>query len=194
MKKIITLLLSALLMSALVLPVFAATPVNAYEKQIMDKLKAGVVVGDKTIALSAAELNTAENFFMMDGIEFTQADATAILNGIDQISAIIKAAGKTDLTLLTADQKNQILAIAQASALAVTSVPLTFNYDFATTMATIMSGTDTLVTSDVTTQSYVIKNTGFSAQTAMWVGLILVLGMASAVVLAKKNNLLDSKA
>jgi len=194
MKKIILFLTSALVLAMTMLPVFAATTVNTYEQSILDKLAAGVVVGTKTVALSTEELNIAKNFFMMDGVDFTQADATAILDAIDDIAAVIKAAGVTDLTKLTLDDKNEILALAQAATASVASISLTFEYDVATKTVSILSGTSVMVQSDVTTTSTVVKNTGMNATVSFWMFSILGLTMVAAVAFAKKNDLLVAKA
>ena len=193
MKKIILFLTSALVLAMTMLPVFAATTVNTYEQSILDKLAAGVVVGTKTVALSTEELNIAKNFFMMDGVDFTQADATAILDAIDDIAAVIKAAGVTDLTKLTLDDKNEILALAQAATASVASISLTFEYDVATKTVSILSGTSVMVQSDVTTTSTVVKNTGMNATVSFWMFSILGLTMVAAVAFAKKNDLLVAK-
>jgi len=193
MKKIILFLTSALVLAMTMLPVFAATTVNTYEQSILDKLAAGVVVGTKTVALSTEELNIAKNFFMMDGVDFTQADATAILDAIDDIAAVIKAAGVTDLTKLTLDDKNEILALAQAATASVASISLTFEYDVATKTVSILSGASVMVQSDVTTASTVVKNTGMNATVSFWMFSILGLTMVAAVAFAKKNDLLVAK-
>lgn len=194
MKKIILFLTSALVLAMTMLPVFAATTVNTYEQSILDKLAAGVVVGTKTVALSTEELNIAKNFFMMDGVDFTQADATAILDAIDDIAAVIKAAGVTDLTKLSLDDKNEILALAQAATASVASISLTFEYDVATKTVSILSGQSVMVQSDVTTASTVVKNTGMNATVSFWMFSILGLTMVGAVAFAKKNDLLVAKA
>lgn len=194
MKKIILFLTSALVLAMTMLPVFAATTVNTYEQSILDKLAAGVVVGTKTVALSTEELNIAKNFFMMDGVDFTQADATAILDAIDDIAVVIKAAGVTDLTKLTLDDKNEILALAQAATASVASISLTFEYDVATKTVSILSGQSVMVQSDVSTASTVVKNTGMNATVSFWMFSILGLTMVAAVAFAKKNNLLVAKA
>lgn len=194
MKKIILFLTSALVLAMTMLPVFAATTVNTYEQSILDKLAAGVVVGTKTVALSSEELNIAKNFFMMDGVDFTQADATAILDAIDDIAAVVKAAGVTDLTKLTLDDKNEILALAQAATAAVASIALSFEYDVATKTVSILSGQSVMVQSDVSTASTVVKNTGLNASVSFWMFSILGLTMVGAVAFAKKNNLLVAKA
>lgn len=194
MKKIILFLTSALVLAMTMLPVFAATTVNTYEQSILDKLAAGVVVGTKTVALSTEELNIAKNFFMMDGVDFTQADATAILDAIDDIAAVIKAAGVTDLTKLSLDDKNEILALAQAATASVASISLTFEYDVATKTVSILSGQSVMVQSDVTTTSTVVKNTGMNATVSFWMFSILGLTMVAAVAFAKKNDLLVAKA
>lgn len=194
MKKIILFLTSALVLAMTMLPVFAATTVNTYEQSILDKLAAGVVVGTKTVALSTEELNIAKNFFMMDGVDFTQADATAILDAIDDIAVVIKSAGVTDLTKLSLDDKNEILALAQAATASVASISLTFEYDVATKTVSILSGTSVMVQSDVSTASTVVKNTGMNATVSFWMFSILGLTMVGAVAFAKKNNLLVAKA
>jgi hypothetical protein len=193
MKKITALLFSLLLLAVIALPTRAATPINSYEQSILTKLSTGIVVGTKTVVLADYELNIARNFFMMDGVEFTQADATVILNAIDSIAVIVKAAGVTDLTLLSATDKKAILAIAQAAVLGVTSIPLSFQYNFSTNIATIMSGSATMVSSAVSSTSTVIKNTGVDNSIALWIASILALSMAAGVVIAKKKNLLEVK-
>jgi hypothetical protein len=181
-------------MAMLVLPVCAATTINTYEKSIIDKLAAGVVVGTKTVVPSAAVLNIARNFFMMDGVDFTQADATAILHAIDDIFAVVKASGVSDLTMLSLDDKDTIEDMAQAAVLAVQSISLSFQYDVTTHIASILGPNEAIMAQHtIASTSTVIKRTGLDLATSFLLISLLGLTMMAGIAITSKNKLLRSK-
>lgn len=195
MKKNVVWALVLLIVFSFAGTVSAASDVNAYEQQVLDRLAEGVKVGDATVSASAEEINVAKNFFMRDDVNFTQDDAQVIIAGIDEVAGVIKAEGATDITDLSTSGKQQILGFAQAAAEGVTSMDITFSYDSGTKTASILSGTGSvLAQSDVTTESTVVKQTGFGYEvTAMVVGGLVVLALAG-MILAKKNGLFAGNA
>jgi hypothetical protein len=189
MKKLMSLLLSMLLVSLMVLPVLAATDVNAFEKSILDKLEEGVTVGDAKYGLEADVLALGETFFMRDEIDFTEADAAVILAAIDDIFAIIVAAEATTWAELTPDNKLAIVALAEAAVAAVASADLTYTYDFATHTARIL-GPGSVVLASATVDETVIKKTGFDLSSVLGLtGLISLITVGGFFVIKREENL-----
>lgn len=172
----------------------AASPINANEQRVLDAVSAtGYTLGGATVILGADEINEARNFFLRDDIELTAADADVLVKGIEDIGAVMKGQGVTTFTALTLAGKQQILALAQAAVGGVTSKALSFTYNSATKVASILDkGTGAvLASSTVSASSTVIKQTGFGLQGTFLVaggGLVAVLG---AMALTKKYRLFE---
>lgn len=175
MKKIMSLLLSVFLVLLMMLPVFAATDVNAFERSILDKLEEGVTVGEDSYGLEADVLALGETFFMRDEIDFTEADANVILEAIDDIFAIVVAAEATSWADLAPSDKLAIVALAEAAVAAVESADLTYTYDFSTHTARIL-GPNSVVLASASVDETVIKKTGFDLS-----GLVSLAGLISMV-------------
>jgi hypothetical protein len=189
MKRIVNLLLSLVLVSLLVLPVFAATDVNTFEQSILDKLEEGVTVGEDKYGLEADVLALGETFFMRDEIDFTEADAAVILTAIDDIFEIIVAAEATTWAQLTPDDKLAIVALAEAAVAAVESADLTYTYDFTTHTARIL-GPGSVVLASAAVDETVIKKTGFDLSSVLGLtGLISLITVGGFFVIKREENL-----
>lgn len=188
MKKIMSLMLSLVLLSLMMLPVLAATDVNTFEKSILDKLEKGVKVGEDNYGLEADVLALGETFFMRDEINFTEADAAVILDAIDDIFAIIVAAEATTWAEVSPDDKLAIVALAEAAVAAVASVDLTYTYDFSTHTARIL-GADSVVLASASVDETVIKKTGFDLSSVLGLtGLISLITVGGFFVIKREEN------
>ena len=189
MKRIMNLMLSLVLVSLMMLPVFAATDVNAFEQSILDKLEEGVTVGEDNYGLEADVLALGETFFMRDEIDFTEADAAVILASIDDIFEIIVAAEATTWAELTPDDKLAIVALAEAAVAAVGSADLTYTYDFTTHTARIL-GPGSVVLASAAVDETVIKKTGFDLSGVLGLtGLISLITVGGFFIIKREENL-----
>ncbi len=194
-KKIILILLVGLLVLAFGTVASAASDINAAEQSILDRLEKGVEVNGKIVTLAQAETNVAKNFFMRDEVNFSSADAAVVIAGIDKIANVIKGENVTKITDLSLAAKQQILNFAQEAAAGVTSMAITFSYDYAKKEASVI-GTDSgtvFAVANVTSESTVIKQTGFSLQTTVLVVFLLSALAVTAVLLASKKGLFTRK-
>lgn len=191
MKKLISVLLSLVLLSLFALPVLGASDVNAEEQKILDKLAAGVTIDGKLVTLSAEELNLAKNFFMRDEIDLTAADVAGLLTAIDEVAAILKDADVTNVTDLSSSDKLAIVAIVEAAVAAVESVELTFSYDFDTNIAQVLgAGGVVLAESTLTAESTVIKDTANNlSMTWILLGALSLIVIGGVAVAGKKGLL-----
>ena len=206
MKKVLSFLIVTALLILFALPTFAATDVNPNEQAVLARFGAGCVVSDHTLTPSIDNQNMARNFFMMDGVDFTLSDANLIITAIDDICDVIKDypsitqtstlrvqlfSSLADLPLVA---KQKILKLAQDAASNVDSIDISFEYDFASKEASILSGdSEVMVTSEISLTSVIVKNTGYDGDATLWMIAILSLTMVTGVVLAKKKHLLARK-
>lgn len=189
MKRIMNVMLSLVLVSLMMLPVFAATDVNTFEQSILDKLEEGVTVGEDNYGLEADVLALGETFFMRDEIDFTEADVAVILAAIDDIFEIIVAAEATTWAELTPDDKLAIVALAEAAVAAVESADLTYTYDFSTHTARIL-GPNSVVLASAAVDETVIKKTGFDLSSVLGLtGLISLITLGGFFVIKREENI-----
>jgi len=189
MKKLLSLLISLVLVSLMFVPVFAATTINANEQRVLDRYVAGVALSAGKEVPTTAQVNVAKNFFMMDGVDFTAADADAVIASMDKVSAITKSVAKLDD--LTSAQMTSILNAANDGAVAVSGLGLYVTYDSAS-KSFYLNGNNGLSVSQ--SSNGVIKQTGFDFGTTYAVICGMVVALGATVILTKKYNLLASKA
>lgn len=189
MKKILSLLVSMILVSMMFVPVFGATDINANEQKVVDRFAQGVTLSSGSAKPTAAQVNVIKNFLMMDGVNLTAADASAIIAAMDKINTVTKTVAS--LSDLTTAQKTSIINMAQDGAVAVAGLGLYVTYDSVNNVA-YLSGNAGLMAS--LNYGPVVKQTGFDMGTTYVVLSGLVLAMGGALLLTKKYNLLASKA
>lgn len=166
MKKITTLVLSLVLVLAMSITAFAAT-----NNEVLDALKKAGVSGDY---LTQAEAFLADN-------QLTDAELTAVKNHID---AAAKAAdGVTDVTKLTAEQKNKIKNEILGAKDDITSVTVDVNFDASSNGITVKANGKTYSAS-----SKPVKATGVST-TATVAGIaVLAMGLVACGVAVSKKR------
>jgi hypothetical protein len=90
--------------------------------------------------------------------------------------------------------KQEILTLAQNAAVDVESIDITFEYDFETGFASILgANAEVMISSEISTTSTTVKNTGYNGDATIWLISILTLSMGTGIVLAKKKHLLTRK-
>lgn len=195
MKKVISVVLCALvLIAALVVPVSAAT-INAPEKKIVDRISTGIELNDARITVPAAYVKSMENFFL--SIEMTEEQGQQINGYLDKIQAVLEKNEKriivsgelviSNLKRLSYPDKKEMLDNAQK---ACEQVGLIFTFD-STTENVVIKDKDGKVWFD---DAPIIKKTDReeSSHAMLYTGLILAavaaLGMGGYVVARKAKS------
>jgi hypothetical protein len=197
LRKCVGFLMVTLLLVFFALPIMAATDVNVNEQAVLTRFGAGCVVTDHTVTPSLDDQNMARNFFLMDGVDFTASDASVIITALDAICVVIADQEVNEADELPLDEiadKQEILTLAQNAAVDVESIDITFEYDFETGFASILgANAEVMISSEISTTSTTVKNTGYDGDATIWLISILTLSMGTGIVLAKKKHLLTRK-
>lgn len=174
MKKIVAVMLAVLLISALCVPAFAASDINADEQRVLDAV-AEVVTSEEgaKMSLKDADINQAKNFLMRDEIDLNKADADEIIANIEKCFDIVtKAELKSEkLTDMSEADRQALLAAANDAG---APVNVTVSYDAAANKVEFTYAGAVIATVDP-----VIKFTG-----AEYTMLFAILGAAVLAVLA----------
>lgn len=123
MKKLMGVLLAAVVLVASVVPAFAAG-INADEKAILDNLKSGVTVAGTTLNIPADYITQAENY--LNTVDVTAEQAKEINRYINAAKEAVIAGGTADLSKLSSTVKSSVVDFASKAA-AVLNLKLTYN-------------------------------------------------------------------
>lgn len=181
MKKILSFVTVLALVAVTAVSAFAAG-INAEERTVLDTIKAGVTVGDKTVTVPDNYLVQAENY--LNTIDLTAEQATDILAAVDEAKAYVKANSITSLEAMTRAQKEAILSYAQKAASVVGL------------KVTITGGKQVIITDasgkTVTTFEAAIKVTGGQADftNAIIAGVAVLMVLAAAAYATRKYHLI----
>lgn len=196
-KKIMVAVLTMAMVTASSVMAFAANGVSADEQKILDKLNAGVAVNGTTVKVPAEYVNQAEKYLAANDV--TADEVATIDSKIDDAFAVVKSENVTDLTKLSKDAKQKVLADAQSAA-KVVGVTVTYDAKSGAVTGKTADGTVVLtgsVKADSTTGSTtaasssngVIKATGFGVSATVAVAVALVAGLFVCSVVADKKKL-----
>jgi hypothetical protein len=183
MKKILACVASALLAVTVSMTAFAASGISANEQAVLDKLKAPITVGDKTLTLPAEYYNQAENYLKQDGVDVTDEQKAVINAQIDEAVATVKASGVTDLAKLPSDVKSKLMTNAQTAA---KELDLTLTFDNSNKTITVKDKSGNVVAKI----ENVIKTTGADTTVAVVTAATLVALLAGCAVVARKSKLM----
>lgn len=183
MKKFLS-LITCLALSAgfLVTPAQAASGINAEEQKILDTLNAGVMVNGKKVTLDTGYVNSAQNYFMTDGVDVTSAQAAVVLAQLENAKKVMVDNGITDLYNMRRDLQDQIIGYAQVAA---KELGLTLVVDYAAKTITVKDAKGNILV----TVSKVIKNTGDDFTSTLAISSTIALLLAGAGVVAFKKGL-----
>ena len=174
-----------------VVPVFAASDINANEQAIYDKWKNGVVVDGKTYTPVDQAMGFVTNYFIRDDVDITAAEKDEIIGYIDAAYKVAEAdevkelakEGGDILSLAKLSQENKQTLLDNARK-AGAVIGLTVVYTAADNKITITNEAGEVVCDT----EAVVKQTGETSSVALYVAIaamIAVLG-AAAVVAGKK--------
>lgn len=195
MKKIFSIIISVAMVAVMAVPAFAASGINAAEKQIIDKVAGG---SNKYVALTQYQA-TMKNYFNQEGVDVTQAQADEINGYIQQIYDIaddyVPVGQSYDLNNLPKSVKKIVL---QAGIDACAVIGLTLVWDSATTKVIITDAQGNVIFEALPivekatkggNKGSQIKVTGSADMTVLYVGLgILAVVVAGCAVFVIKKK------
>lgn len=196
-KKIAVAILTMAMVTASSVMAFAANGVSADEQKILDKLSSGVTVNGTAVKVPAEYVNQAEKYLAANDV--TADQVTSITSKIDDAYAVAKSENVTDLTKLSKDAKQKVLADAQAAA-KVVGVTVTYDAKTGAITGKTADGSTVLTgslksdaasgsTTAASSSNGVIKATGFGVSATVAVAVALVAGLFVCSVVADKKKL-----
>ena len=117
MKKLACLLVVAVLLAVSMIPAFAASGINEYEKKLIDYVQTAYVVGDTTITVPQEYITAIENVFAK--VDVTEAQYNEIMGIFNEALSFVKSKNLQTLEDITATGSTQTLLDYGAKALAV---------------------------------------------------------------------------
>lgn len=105
MKKLACLMVVAVLLVVSMVPAFAASGINEYEKKLIDYVQTAYVVDGKTITVPAEYITALENVFT--NVDMTEAQYNEIKGILDEALAFVKSKNLQTLEDIT-DRKSVV--------------------------------------------------------------------------------------
>ena len=184
MKKLASLMVAAVLLVVAMVPAFAATGVNDYEKKIIDYVQTAYVVDGKTITVPAEYITALENVFAT--VDVTEAQYNEIQKVLDDALAYVKAKKLVKLEDITATNSTKDLLDFANKALGVVGYSVVAEGS----LADVDHGTITILDAagNVVAKLHpaVVVKTGAEYSSAAFLGLASVAVLAAAGVSVKR--------
>lgn len=183
MKKIIAMVVIALLAVFTVFSASAASQLTADEQKILDALSASITTSNGTVTIPSADINQVKQYLLAKDVDATEV--TTILAKIDEAKAVTATVPGTSFAQvyqnMPAATKTEVVDIAQDAA-KVVGATLSVNATAKTvTITDAEAGTFTLDNS-------AIKKTGVSGNALMaGMATIVLLGAVSYVIIASRK-------
>lgn len=117
MKKLACLMVVAVLLAVSMIPAFAASGINEYEKKILDYAATAYVVDGTTITVPQEYFTALENVFAK--VDVTEAQYNEIMGILNEALSFVKSKKLTTLEDITATGSTQTLLDYAAKVLAV---------------------------------------------------------------------------
>lgn len=182
MKKVMTVLLAALLSVALAVPAFAA---STTVDDIIAEMKAGIQIGDDVRYVPDKYIDLAESFFAEN--ELTQEELDTALADLKEVKQIWSDTGIYGYANLPADVKTTLQNKAAESA---KKVGATLTFDGRTIKVVSESGKTYSV---LATDDAPIKPTGADYTVAVTAAVAVLGILAATLFVARKNRLADER-
>ncbi len=192
MKKIITILLAAILVLACTVSVGAAGAINAEEQKVLDALSQKVEFNGVVYFIPDEYINQARNYFLTTDCDITAAEAEEIMkyidNGIDIVTHAEEAVHGTVFNLEDLSNEHKAALLDQGEA-ACDVVDLTFTYD--TTEGKVVITDDSNNNETLFIEEAIIKTTGATADYTAIVITVCALAtvMVAAYAISKKAKM-----
>lgn len=122
MKKLVCLMVVAVLLAVSMIPAFAASGINDYEKKIIDYVQTAYVVDGKTITVPQEYITALES--VCTNVDVTEAQYNEIMGILNEALAFVKSKNLQTLEDITKTGSTQTLLDYASKALAVVGLRL----------------------------------------------------------------------
>ncbi|MGN0571056.1 MAG: hypothetical protein ACI4K9_02615 [Candidatus Fimenecus sp.] len=184
MKKLACLMVVAVLLVVSMVPAFAASGINDYEKKIIDYVQTAYVVDGKTITVPAEYITALENVFT--NVDMTEAQYNEVKAILDEALAFVKSKNLQTLEDITATGSTQTLLGYADRALSVVGYHLSTKGSLSDADHGLLIITDANGNVVAELHPAVITKTGADFSSAAFGGVAAVAVLAAAGVAVKR--------
>lgn len=184
MKKLACLMVVAVLLVVSMVPAFAASGINEYEKKTIEYVKTAYVVDGKTITVPAEYITALENVFT--NVDMTEAQYNEIKAILDEALAFVKSKNLQKLEDITATGSTQALLGYGDRALAVVGYHLSTRGSLSDADHGLLIITDAAGNVVAELHPAVVTKTGADFTSAAFCGAAAVAVLAAAGVAVKR--------
>ena len=174
MKKLATVTLLIVMLVA-----FLAGTVNAAtESELLDYLSKEFTIGGETISISASDKVKIERYLNENEVTAEQADS--IIAKVDEAIAVLEAAGETDLTKLSQEDKSKLVDIANSAA---SVLGLSVSYDASSKTISVYKDGELIESTSISAGDELVQT---GSTNYVYVAILAVVVIAIAAVVVKK--------
>lgn len=174
MKKLATVTLLIVMLVG-----FLAGTVNAAtESELLDYLSQEFTVGGETISISASDKVKIERYLNENEVTAEQADS--IIAKVDEAIAVLEAAGETDLTKLSQEDKSKLVDIANSAA---SVLGLSVSYDASSKTISVYKDGVLIESTSIASGDELVQT---GSTNYVYVAILAVVVIAIAAVVVKK--------
>lgn len=184
MKKLACLMVVAVLLVVSMVPAFAASGINEYEKKLIDYVQTAYVVDGKTITVPAEYITALENVFT--NVDTTEAQYNEIKGILDEALAFVKSKNLQTLDDITKTGSTKTLLDYADKALGVVGFHLSTKGSLADADHGLLIITDANGKVIAELHPAVVTKTGADFTSAAFCGAAAVAVLAAAGVAVKR--------
>ena len=178
MKRLATVTLLIVMVVA-----FLAGTVNAAtESELLEYLSQEFTVGGETVSISEADKVKIERYLNENEVTAEQADA--VIAKVDEAVAVLEAAGETDITKLSQEDKNKLMGIANDAA---STLGLSLSYDASTKTLSVYKDGQLIESTSITSSEELVQ-TGMTNYVYIAILAVVVIAIAAVVIKRARAN------
>ena len=178
MKKLATVTLLIVMLVG-----FLAGTVNAAtESELLEYLSQEFTVGGETVSISEADKVKIERYLNENEVTAEQADA--VIAKVDEAVAVLEAAGETDITKLSQEDKNKLMGIANDAA---SVLGLSLSYDASTKTLSVYKDGQLIESTSITSSEELVQ-TGMTNYVYIAILAVVVIAIAAVVIKRARAN------
>ena len=162
---------------------FLAGTVNAAtESELLEYLSQEFTVGGETVSISEADKVKIERYLNENEVTAEQADA--VIAKVDEAVAVLEAAGETDITKLSQEDKNKLMGIANDAA---STLGLSLSYDASTKTLSVYKDGQLIESTSITSSEELVQ-TGMTNYVYIAILAVVVIAIAAVVIKRARAN------
>lgn len=162
---------------------FLAGTVNAAtESELLEYLSQEFTVGGETVSISEADKVKIERYLNENEVTAEQADA--VIAKVDEAVAVLEAAGETDITKLSQEDKNKLMGIANDAA---SVLGLSLSYDASTKTLSVYKDGQLIESTSITSSEELVQ-TGMTNYVYIAILAVVVIAIAAVVIKRARAN------